>query len=390
MKSLFMTTAVAALLLGAPMAFAADDNKDHGPKTGQEASQQTQDNGQTAKEKRGSKKDDTQGTDHSKTKGNTTGSSGSDQVNKIHLHAQPDQPAKIVRSKHSKLTNAPVDRQTVTPTPPVIQSDKVIRNQQIDTSHAPNATMHTPPTPLAAHVDNLNPGVFNNSNVHVAKPRWSRGDRLPDQYRQSQYYVDDWQRRGFRKPPHGYRWVHDDNNNFFLTIIATGMIADFYNQDERDQRWRQRYSHSYSYNDDYYYENCRNQPDPAGVLVGGFIGGLIGNAAGNGGNRTGTTLAGVILGGALGAALTNNMDCEDRSYAYKSYYDGFNSGNAGYYNWHNPHNDHRGEFRVRSYYNDPDGFRCARFSQVTYIQGHSYNTSGVACRQPDGSWAVVN
>ena len=85
------------------------------------------------------------------------------------------------------------------------------------------------------------------------------------------------------------------------------------------------------------------------------------------------------------------MDCEDRSYAYKTYYNGFNSGRVGgRYDWRNPRNDHRGEITVRSYYNDPYGFRCARFTQVTYIQGRSYNASGTACRQPDGTWAVVD
>ncbi len=67
--------------------------------------------------------------------------------------------------------------------------------------------------------------------------------------------------------------------------------------------------------------------DPAGILAGGLIGGLLGNAAGHGHNRTGTTFAGVnIFGGAIGAALTSNMECEDRSYAYRTYYDGFNAG----------------------------------------------------------------
>lgn len=234
-----------------------------------------------------------------------------------------------------------------------------------------------------------NPGNWTNPNVQAAKPRWSRGDRLPQQYRQRQYYVNDWQQRGFRRPPRGYRWVHDDNNNFFLALIATGAIAEVINQNDRDQQWRQRYSRRYTYNDDVYYRECRNSPDPAGVITGAIIGGLLGNTAGRG--NTGATLAGVIFGGAMGAALTSNMDCEDRSYAYRTYYDGFNSGRVGRnYDWHNPRNNHRGEFRVRSYYNDPYGFRCANFSQVTYVQGRSYNATGRACRQPDGTWAVVN
>lgn len=142
-----------------------------------------------------------------------------------------------------------------------------------------------------------------NSNVRQSTPRWSRGDRLPNQYRQNQYVVNDWQQRGLRRPPRGYRWTHNDNNDFFLAAIATGIIAEMVYRDDRDQMWRQRYASNYTYNDDVYYRECRSAPDPAGVIVGALIGGLLGNAAGSGGGRTGATLAGVIVGGAVGAAL---------------------------------------------------------------------------------------
>jgi hypothetical protein len=88
--------------------------------------------------------------------------------------------------------------------------------------------------------------------------------------------------------------------------------------DDRDQRWRQRYARTYSYNDDTFYQQCRNGPDPAAVITGGLIGGLVGNAAGRDDNRTGGTIAGVIVGAAIGAALTNDMECQDRSYAYRT------------------------------------------------------------------------
>jgi Ni/Co efflux regulator RcnB len=131
-------------------------------------------------------------------------------------------------------------------------------------------------------------GLRNNPNVRVATPRWSRGDRLPDQYRQNQYVVGDWQQLGLRRPPSNYHWVRDDNNNFFLALIATGMIAETVYRDDREQLWRQRYSREYTYSDDIYYQQCRSEPDPAGVIVGALIGGLLGNAAGSG--RTGATL----------------------------------------------------------------------------------------------------
>ncbi|MBI1407385.1 MAG: hypothetical protein GC145_14830 [Caulobacter sp.] len=221
--------------------------------------------------------------------------------------------------------------------------------------------------------------------------RWTRGDRLPGQYRQRQYVVSDWRRRGLRPPPRGYNWVHDGHDNFFLAAIATGLISEAIYASDREQRWNQRYRRTYSYRDDIYYRECRTSSDPAGVIVGALIGGLLGNAAGDDGRRGGSTLAGVIIGGAVGAALTRDMDCEDRSYAYRSYYDGFNAGRVGRrYAWSNPRNGHRGELRVGSYYNDPYGFRCATFSQRIYIEGRWRDGRGRACRQPDGTWAIVD
>ena len=162
-------------------------------------------------------------------------------------------------------------------------------------------------------------------------------------------------------------------------------------QSPGEERWRSRYDHTYSYGDDAYYQQCRDGPDPAGVIVGGLIGGLLGNAVTHGGARVPGTIAGVVAGGAVGAALTNKMDCEDRSYAYKSYYDGFNANRTGSdYEWRNERSGHSGRFRVENYYTDPDGFRCATYHQYVTIDGDVRDTRGHACRQPDGAWAVVD
>jgi uncharacterized protein YraI/surface antigen len=164
-----------------------------------------------------------------------------------------------------------------------------------------------------------------------------------------------------------------------------------YRGDDRARRWQQRYSRTYTYNDDVYYRDCRNSSDPAGILAGAVIGGLIGNAAGGRGDRGVGTVAGVIVGGAAGAALTRRMECEDRSYAYRTYSQALNSGRENSnWTWRNQRNGHYGEFTVNDYYNDPDGFRCATYTQEAHIGGRREVVDGNACQQPDGSWAIVN
>jgi len=216
-------------------------------------------------------------------------------------------------------------------------------------------------------------------------PFAGRGD---PQYRNA---YEDGYREAYRQ---GYRAGYDDGRSrrrYDDTDYTYGVGYDYnYSTDARSQRWDQRYTRTYTYRDDSFYQDCRQSVDPAGVIAGALIGGILGNIVGSGGGRGGATVAGVIIGGALGATLTRNLDCEDRSYAYKAYYDGFNAGRPNaVYQWRNPRSGHYGDFRVGSYYNDPDGFRCANFTQQIFISGRPQAASGRACQQPDGTWAVV-
>ena len=212
------------------------------------------------------------------------------------------------------------------------------------------------------------------------------------EYRDNRGSPEEAYREGFRQ---GYRAGYDNGRSrrpYDDTDYNYGYGYDYSRRDAtREDRWRQRYDRLYSYNDDVFYQECRQSPDPAGVIVGALIGGILGNSVASGGARGGATVAGVIAGGALGAALTRNLDCDDRSYAYKSYYDAFNAGRPNArYQWRNPRSGHYGDFLVRDYYNDPDGFRCANYTQQIFIQGRPQAASGRACQQPDGTWAIVS
>jgi Ni/Co efflux regulator RcnB len=79
-----------------------------------------------------------------------------------------------------------------------------------------------PPAPM--HADN-GPGHGGPGGPHGEGPRdWHRGDRLPNDYRDRQYVVDDYRGYGLRQPPRGYRWV-GVNGDYVLAAVATGVIA---------------------------------------------------------------------------------------------------------------------------------------------------------------------
>ncbi|MDB5874364.1 MAG: hypothetical protein JWQ07_3806 [Ramlibacter sp.] len=58
-------------------------------------------------------------------------------------------------------------------------------------------------------------------------PQYRHGDALPYQFRQRQYYVNDWRsHRGLYAPPYGYQWVQSDGGDYLLVALATGLIAN--------------------------------------------------------------------------------------------------------------------------------------------------------------------
>jgi surface antigen len=155
------------------------------------------------------------------------------------------------------------------------------------------------------------------------------------------------------------------------------------------QRWRERYPHDYVYADDSFYRDCRTNNQVGGAVVGAILGGLLGNSLSQGQGRA--TLAGIILGGAGGAALAGNLDCEDRSYVYPTYYEGFERGRReASYPWRNDRTGHYGTLLVGDYYRDQDNYRCATYTQTIYVRGAPRTARGHACRQDDGTWALID
>jgi Ni/Co efflux regulator RcnB len=56
-------------------------------------------------------------------------------------------------------------------------------------------------------------------------PAYYRGGRLPGEYRNRQYVVDDWRGHRLHQPPRGYHWVQAGGGDYLLVAITTGIIA---------------------------------------------------------------------------------------------------------------------------------------------------------------------
>ena len=126
-----------------------------------------------------------------------------------------------------------------------------------------------------------------------------------------------------------------------------------------------------------------------GTLIGAGLGGLLGNQFGGGSGKAFTTLAGVLVGGLVGSQVGKSMDEADVAYANRSQQNALNNGVSGQpVAWQNPDNGHNGTIVPQPAYQS-NGTYCREFTQTITVGGQTQNGYGTACRQPDGSWKIV-
>ncbi|HEY7494294.1 MAG TPA: RT0821/Lpp0805 family surface protein [Candidatus Tectomicrobia bacterium] len=125
-----------------------------------------------------------------------------------------------------------------------------------------------------------------------------------------------------------------------------------------------------------------------GGLGGAAAGGLLGAALG--GKGTGIA-AGAILGGLLGGAIGDRLDAADREKARVAASQALESVPSGQsVTWRNPDSGNSGMVTPVRTYQVSSGQYCREYTQTIYIGGEKHQSYGTACRQPDGTWKIVN
>ncbi|MBI1262688.1 MAG: glycine zipper 2TM domain-containing protein [Rhizobiales bacterium] len=127
-----------------------------------------------------------------------------------------------------------------------------------------------------------------------------------------------------------------------------------------------------------------------GTVGGAVLGGLAGSQFGGGEGRLWTTGAGVLLGALIGSEVGKSLDRADRAYMGQTTYGALESGRTGQTStWRNPDSGNYGTVTPERTYNRGDE-TCREYQQTVTIDGRSQRAYGTACRQPDGSWQIVN
>ncbi len=127
-----------------------------------------------------------------------------------------------------------------------------------------------------------------------------------------------------------------------------------------------------------------------GAVLGGIGGGVIGSQIGKGKGKTVATIAGTVLGTLVGGAIGKQLDERDRLLMAQKTQDSLERAPSGQTSeWRNPDTGASGTITPKPAYQTSAGQYCREFQQTVTVGGKSEQAYGTACRQPDGSWKIV-
>jgi surface antigen len=128
-----------------------------------------------------------------------------------------------------------------------------------------------------------------------------------------------------------------------------------------------------------------------GTLLGAALGGLVGAQIGGGTGRKVAIAAGVIGGGYLGNRIGRRLSCKDQEYHIDTTQSALEYKPTGSTAaWVNPDTGHSGAITPTETFVATDGTPCRNFTQVIEAGGEYEEVQATACRQPDGSWRIVD
>ncbi len=135
--------------------------------------------------------------------------------------------------------------------------------------------------------------------------------------------------------------------------------------------------------------NSVNKAD-VGTIAGAIGGGVIGHNIGGGSGKTVATIAGTLLGAAIGNSIGTSLDNADMAAYNDASHRALENAPAGQaLPWKNPESGNYGTITPSNYYTNDSGQYCREYNQTITIGGKKQSGHGTACRQPDGTWKIV-
>ncbi len=138
---------------------------------------------------------------------------------------------------------------------------------------------------------------------------------------------------------------------------------------------------------------CAPQMGPketGGTLIGAGTGALIGSQIGGGRGTLVAVAVGTLAGALIGQEVGRSLDRADQLAMQQNAQQSLEySRTHATTTWVNPDSGRSGTFTPTRTYQTSQGQYCREYTQTVNIGGQLQQAYGTACRQPDGSWMVV-
>jgi surface antigen len=127
-----------------------------------------------------------------------------------------------------------------------------------------------------------------------------------------------------------------------------------------------------------------------GTILGGVGGAVAGAQFGSGTGRIAAAAAGTLIGAFVGREIGKSLDKADMAAAQQAQTKAHAAPIGEKIAWSNPESGHSGTVTPTRQGTDSAGNQCREYQSTVTIGGKTEQAYGTACRQPDGSWKVVN
>jgi surface antigen len=135
--------------------------------------------------------------------------------------------------------------------------------------------------------------------------------------------------------------------------------------------------------------NAYGPKQTVGGLGGAAAGGLLGAQFGSGSGKLAATAVGVLIGALVGSEIGRSMDSVDRMKADAAVNRAHSAPLGETIVWDNPKTGNSGSVTPVRDGTSSSGLYCREFQQKVTVGGKTQQGYGTACRQPDGTWRIL-
>ncbi|MBI4184272.1 MAG: glycine zipper 2TM domain-containing protein [Proteobacteria bacterium] len=134
----------------------------------------------------------------------------------------------------------------------------------------------------------------------------------------------------------------------------------------------------------------QGEKQTAGAILGGIGGAVAGAQFGKGKGQLASVAAGTLLGAFIGSEVGKSLDRADRLAMDRATERAHAAPVGQAITWNNPDSGHSGTVTPVRDGRSASGEYCREYQSTVNVGGKTESAYGVACRQPDGSWKIVN